>query len=109
MAGAIAERLKELIKQRCSEIKSEIIEMEIMPDHVRLLIEVDPQFGINRAVRSIKGFSSYTLRKEFKELTTRLPTLWTNSYFVSTVGGAPLAVIKQYIENQKTSERRKKP
>jgi putative transposase len=78
-----------------------------MPDHVHLLIEVDPQYGINRAIRTIKGFSSYTLRKEFKELTTRLPCLWTNSYFVSTDGGAPLAVIKQYIESQKTSERKK--
>ena len=109
LVGAVSERLKELIVQRCSEINVDIIEMEIMPDHVHLLIEVDPQFGINRAVRSIKGFTSHALRKEFKELTTRLPTLWTNSYFVSTVGGAPLAVIKQYIENQKTTERRKKP
>lgn len=92
---------------RSAEIKAEIIEMEIMPDHVHLLIEVDPQFGINKAVRSIKGYSSSVLRKEFKELTTRLPALWTNSYFVSTVGGAPLEVIKQYIENQKTSQRKK--
>jgi putative transposase len=106
LVGAIAERLKELIVHRCKEISADIIEMEIMPDHVHLLIEVDPQFGINKAVRSIKGFSSHTLRKEFKELTTRLPTLWTNSYFVSTVGGAPLNVIKKYIESQKTSQRR---
>ena len=101
-------RLKELIKETCDSLNAEIIEMEIMPDHVHLLIEVDPQFGINRAIRSIKGFSSYTLRKEFPLLKTRLPTLWTNSYFVSTVGGAPLEIIKQYIENQQTSERRKK-
>jgi len=106
LVGAICERLKELIKQRSAQIKADIIEMEIMPDHVHLLIEVDPQFGINRAVRSIKGYSSHILRKEFKELTTRLPTLWTNSYFVSSVGGAPLRAIKQYIESQKTSERR---
>jgi len=103
----ISERLKELIVQRCAEIRAEIIEMEIMPDHVHLLIEVDPQYGINQAVRSIKGFSSHTLRKEFPMLKTRLPTLWTNSYFVSTVGGAPLDVVKQYIENQERSERRK--
>jgi len=80
--------------------------MEVMPDHVHLLIEVDPQYGINKAVRSIKGYSSRILRSEFKFLTTRLPSLWTNSYFVSTVSGAPLAVIKQYIENQVRSERR---
>jgi len=106
LVGAVAERLKELIERRCSEINAEIIEIEVMPDHVHLLIEVDPQFGINRAVRSIKGFSSHTLRQEFPSLKTRLPTLWTNSYFVSTVGGAPLEIIRQYIENQERTDRR---
>jgi putative transposase len=109
LMGAIADGLNDLIVQRCSAIDADIIEMEIMPDHVHLLIEVDPQFGINQAVRSIKGFTSHTLRGEFPELKTRLPALWTNSCFVSTVGGAPLKVIKQYIESQKTSERKKKP
>jgi len=80
--------------------------MEIMPDHVHLLLEVDPQYGIHKAIKRIKGRSSFYLRKEFKFLTTKLPTLWTNSYFVSTVGGAPLNVIKKYIENQKTSQRK---
>ncbi|HYL11757.1 MAG TPA: transposase, partial [Terriglobales bacterium] len=49
----------------------------------------------------LKGVSSHTLRQEFRTLKSRLPTLWTNSYFVSTVGGAPLAVIQQYVEKQK--------
>ena len=79
----------------------EIIEMEIMPDHVHLLMEVDPQYGIHKAVKRIKGYSSRVLRQEFPWLKSRIPTLWTNSYFVSTVGGAPLSVIKQYIEDQK--------
>jgi len=105
LVGTISERLKELIKEKCSEIRADIIEMEIMPDHVHLLIEVDPQYGIHKAIKLIKGYSSYILRKEFKELTTKLPTLWTHSYFVSTVGGSPLAVIKQYIESQKRSQR----
>ena len=109
LVDEISARLKELIEQRCAEIQAEIIKMEIMPDHVHLLIEVDPQFGINQAVRSIKGFSSHTLRKEFPSLKSRLPTLWTNSYFVSTVGGAPLDAVKQYIENQERTERRKQP
>ena len=104
----IAERLKELIKEKSSELQIDIIEMEIMPDYVHLLVEVDPQFGVHKYIKQVKGYTSYVMRKEFKELTTRLPTLWTNSYFVSTVGGAPLAVIQQYIESQKTSERRKK-
>lgn len=92
--------------QVCQEIQVEIIEMEIMPDHVHLLLEVDPQFGIHRAVKTIKGRTSRVLRQEFPQLKTKLPTLWTNSYFVSTVGGAPLEIIKKYIEGQKRSQRK---
>ena len=101
MTGDIEKRLKELIIETAEGINADIIEMEVMPDHVHLLIEVDPQYGINRAVRHIKGVSSHVLRSEFPSLKSRLPTLWTNSYFVSTVGGAPLSAIKQYIEDQK--------
>lgn len=101
LAPPIDERLKRLIRDVCDETRSGLIEMEVMPDHVHLLVECDPQFGINRLVRSLKGRSSRVLRQEFPALKSRLPCLWTNSYFVSTVGGAPLAVIKQYIENQK--------
>ncbi len=101
LTGSIAGRLKAIIRDVVSERKSEIIEMEIMPDHVHLIVEVGPQYGIHRLVKQIKGRSSRLLRSEFKVLRTRIPTLWTNSYFVSTVGGAPLAVIKQYIEHQK--------
>ena len=94
-------RLKELIQETCDNLKVDIIEMEIMPDHVHLLLEIDPQYGVHRTVKQIKSHSSRILRQEFSWLRSRIPTLWTNSYFVSTVGGAPLAVIKQYIENQK--------
>jgi putative transposase len=82
-------------------IKTEITALEIMPDHVHVLVDVDPQFGIHRLVKNLKGVSSHRLRPEFRTLRSRLPTLWTNSYFVSTVGGARLAVIEQYVENQK--------
>jgi len=75
--------------------------LEIMPDHVHVLVEVDPQLGIHRLVKHLKGVSWHSLRQEFRTLKSRLPTLWTNRYFVSTVGGAPLAVIQQYVENQK--------
>ncbi|GAA2036469.1 IS200/IS605 family transposase [Yaniella flava] len=94
-------RLRDIIYEVCDERDASIIELEIMVDHVHLLVEVDPQYGIHRLIKNIKGRSSRLLRSEFSELTTRLPSLWTNSYFVSTVGGAPLEVIKQYIENQK--------
>lgn len=101
LTGEIEARLKELIVETAKDTNADVIEMEVMPDHVHLLIEVDPQYGINKAVRHIKGVSSHALRSEFPSLKSRLPTLWTNSYFVSTVGGAPLSAIKQYIENQK--------
>jgi len=97
----IAERLKQIISEVSSEHQAEVLSLEIMPDHVHLLVECDPQFGIHRLVRLIKGRSSRLLRQQFPLLKRRLPTLWTNSYFVSTGGGAPLSVIKQYIENQK--------
>ncbi|MGA7929659.1 MAG: IS200/IS605 family transposase [Candidatus Sulfotelmatobacter sp.] len=89
-----------LLHETCLRYQAEVIAVEIMPDHVHLLVEVDPQFGIHRLVKKLKGVTPHNLRKEFPVLKSRLPTLWTNSYFVSTVGGAPLAVIKQYVENQ---------
>jgi putative transposase len=94
--------LKEIIQQVADDLECEIIELEIMPDYVHILCEVDPQFGVHKFVKRVKGLSSFLLRKQFPTLKSRLPTLWTNSYFISTVGGAPLAVIKQYIENQKS-------
>jgi putative transposase len=101
LTDGVDDRLKVIINAVCAEFSVEMIEMEVMPDHVHLLVEVDPQFGIHRIVKYIKGRSSRLLRAEFPRLKSRLPTLWTNSYFVSTVGGAPLEVIKQYIDQQK--------
>lgn len=94
-------RFKEIAQTVADELHFEILEMEVMPDHVYMLLEVDPQFSIHKAVKRIKGRTSHDLRLEFSWLKSRIPTLWTNSYFVSTVGGAPLSVAKQYIENQK--------
>lgn len=101
LVEGVAIRLEEVIQNVCAESDAEILEMEVMPDHVHLLVEVDPQYGIHRLIKQIKGRSSRLLRQEFPFLRSRLPTLWTNSYFVSTVGGAPLEVIKQYIEDQR--------
>ena len=95
------DRLKEIIHQVCSETRSAVLEMEVMPNHVHLLVEVDPQFGIHHLIKLIKGRSSRLLRQEFRWCRTRLPSLWTNSYFVSTVGGAPMEIIGQYIESNK--------
>jgi putative transposase len=90
-----------ILRQGAKQLQTENTALEVMPDHVHLRVEVDPQFGIHRLVKRLKGASSHRLRKEFPELQSRLRTLWTNRYFVSTVGGARLSVIKQYVENQK--------
>jgi putative transposase len=106
LVNGLDERLKAILREVAEKTHSEIIEVEVMPDHVHVLVEVDPQFGIHSFIKQMKGRSSRLLRAEFPWLKSRLPTLWTNSYFVSTVGGSPLAVVKQYIENQKRSEAR---
>ena len=101
LINGVDARLKEIIHQSATEQRVGVIELEVMPDHVHLLCEIDPQYGVHKFIKLIKGRSSRLLRQEFKTLKTRIPTLWTNSYFIATVGGAPLTVIKQHIENQK--------
>lgn len=105
LVDGVANSLKELIIEICNINQAELIKLEILPDHVHLLVDVDPQIGIHKLIKRIKARTSRELRSKYPFLKTKLPTLWTNSYFVSTVGGAPLSVIKQYIENQKTSQR----
>ena len=101
LVDAVEKRLKTLIRQQAGKYRTDLLEMEMMPDHDHLLVEIDPQYGIHRPVKNIKGYSSRILRREFLSLRKRLPTLWTNRYCVLTVGGATLAIIKRYIENQK--------
>jgi putative transposase len=102
LVGKVEARLAGIIREVCAEHQVEVLGLEIMPDHVHLLVEVDPSFGVSRLVRLLKGRSSRMLRREFAHL-RRFPSLWTNSWFVSTVGGAPLSVIKAYVENQKVA------
>ena len=102
IGGRMEQRLKDLIRETVDEKGAWLVELETMPDHVHLLVEVDPQFGVHRLVKAVKGRTSRELRQEFPWLRSRLPTLWTNSYFVATVGGVPLEQIKRYVEQQKT-------
>lgn len=106
LTDVIENRLKELLLEIAKQIQVDILEMEVGDkNHVHLLLSLDPQFGVHRSVKRFKGATSRYLRQEFPDLKKRLPTLWTNSYFVSTCGGAPLAKIKEYIQNQKRSGR----
>ena len=94
-------RLKELLVEKQTEYGYELIEAEVMPDHVHLLLSVDPRVGVLSVIAKIKGYSANVLRKEFPWLRSRLPCLWTRSKFISTVGVVSLDVVKSYIEDQK--------
>lgn len=98
----IAIRLKELIKAKQEEYGYKVEDLEVLDDHVHMILDVNPKLGgIYRIVSKIKGYTSHELRAEFPELKSRLPTLWTNSRFISSVGTVSLDVVKKYIENQK--------
>jgi putative transposase len=103
ITGDVDIRLKQIIREVCAERGSAIVELETMPDHVHLLVECDPQYGIHRLIKQIKGRSSRLIRQEFPQVKSRIPTLWTNSYFVATVGGATLEIVKRYVENQRNA------
>ena len=93
--------LKKLILQVAEENNFQILDMEIMPDHVHLIIDCNPRFGICNCVRLIKARTSHVLREKYPALKSRIPTLWTRSAFVSSVGAVTLDVVKDYIEQQK--------
>lgn len=101
LTNNIADRLKELVIEKQEEYKYKVLEIEIMPDHVHMILDVNPKMGIYTVVSKIKGCTSRNLREEFPELKSKLPTLWTNSRFISSVGNVSLEVVKKYIENQK--------
>jgi putative transposase len=103
ITGEVDIRVRQIVQEVCAERGALVVELETLPDQVHLLVVCDPQFGIHRLVKQIKGRSSRLLRAEFPTLRSRLPTLWTNSYFVATVGGATLEVVKRYVENQRNA------
>lgn len=97
----VAERLKTLLYEQASKFGWIIESMEVMPDHVHLFIKANPIDPIARIVAQLKGYTSHVLRAEFIHLKSMLPTLWTRSYYVETIGHISEDVIKRYIEDQK--------
>jgi putative transposase len=83
------------------ELKYQLIECEVMPDHVHLLISIPPTECVTDVIARIKGKTSHIIREEFPSLVSRLPTLWTRGKFVSTCGAVSLETVMRYIEGQK--------
>ena len=96
----VEERFKELVNLKCKELKIEIIAVECDKDHVHLFLNSLPTLSPSDVMRQIKGYTGKILREEFIEL-SKMPSLWTRSYFVSTAGNVCSETIKKYVETQK--------
>jgi putative transposase len=101
LIGEIEQRLRALLDEKTTELDMTIHALEIMPDHVHILVESDPTLCVAEIVNRLKGFTSRVLRQEFPSLRTRLPTLWSRSYFASSIGHVSAATIERYIAEQK--------
>jgi len=101
LTGVVEKRLKEILIEKAKELEVEIKSMEVMPDHIHLFISAKPVDSPHFIVQQLKGVSSRLLRDEIKSLKSRLPSLWTRSYFCETVGCISEDTITKYIENQK--------
>ena len=96
----VEERFKELIKIKCKELNINIIAIECDKDHVHIFLNCLPTMSPSDIMKSLKGYTSKILRNEFNEL-SKMPSLWTRSFFVSTAGNVCSETIKKYVENQK--------
>ena len=101
LVNGIDERLKELLNEKAAALEITIEKMEVMPDHVHLFVKGKPSIAVQHIVNQLKGYTSVMLRREFPRLKSRLPTLWTRSYYVESIGHISESTIKRYIEDQK--------
>lgn len=101
LTGNIEQRLKELLVEQSTKNGYSIESMEVMPDHIHIFIKVDPTDSPHKVVQQLKGYTSRILRMEFPNLKTRMPTLWTRSYYCESVGHISEKTIEKYILEQK--------
>jgi putative transposase len=104
LAGRLRRRLIEPLYEKAQRMGIEIVEMEIMPDHVHLFIRSNPRIAPNTIVKHLKGYSSRILRFEFSNQLSRMPVLWTRSYYCESVGHISEETIRKYIASQGKSE-----
>jgi putative transposase len=101
LAGDVGKRLTELIPQEVEKLGGRVLELVVQPDHVHLFATFPPAIAIAQIMFRLKGSTAYQLRKEFPHLKSRLPSLWTRSYYVGTAGHVSAEVIQRYIDEQK--------
>lgn len=100
LTGEIAVRAEELIRAKAVENGWQIRAIEVMPDHIHVLVAADVKSSPSHIANQFKGVTSRVLRAEFRVLRSKLPTLWSRSFFVSTVGAVDEETVKRYIETQ---------
>jgi len=100
LVGEVNERLEQVIHKAADELGIKVLELAINPGNVQLFVSAPPTIPLHKIVKRIKGRSSNILRKEFPE-PLKLPSLWTHSYYVSTIGAVSKETIEEYIEAQK--------
>ena len=101
--GAIADRLKELVHEKATLLGVSVEGLEVMPDHVHLFVAASPTDAPQYLANQFKGYTSRVLREEFPGLKSRLPSLWSRSYYVGSAGHVSAETIQNYIEQQKRS------
>jgi putative transposase len=100
LTGEHHDFLREVFDKVCADFGAALTECNGEDDHVHLLVEYPPQVAVSKLVNSLKGVSSRRLRQNYRVRTHR-DHLWSPSYFAASCGGAPLSIIKQYVENQR--------
>jgi putative transposase len=101
LAPPVDERLKALLHEIARNLDMTVHALEVMPDHVHLFVESDPRWAPAEIAGRLKANTSRILRDEFPHLRSRLPTLWSRSYFIASVGAVSEAAVRRYIEAQK--------
>jgi len=101
LVDAVAERLKELLYAKAAELTVTLHTLEVMPDHVHMFVESDPGMAPAKLAGQFKGYTSRVLRQECRHLRSQLPSLWSRSYYIGSVGHVSEATVRRYIENQK--------
>ena len=101
LVGSVEVELRRLLNEKADEIGIALASIEVMPDHVHLFVKAPPTLAPHYIVQQLKGVTSRRLRQTFPHLKSRLPTLWTRSYYCESVGHISEDVVRRYIEDQK--------
>ncbi|MCG8347539.1 MAG: IS200/IS605 family transposase [Chloroflexales bacterium] len=103
LTGAVAARLHVLIHERAAALSLEIVALDVMPDHVHLFVQAPPTLAPQPIANQLKGATARVLRDAFPHLRSRLPSLWSRSYYVGSAGAVSADTIQRYLEQQKAS------